>query len=240
MTDSARVSNFRHREDGLGLAGYLKAVPSHGRTSDMVTEILREAILDGVLKPHVWLREEELAQELAVSRTPVREALRRLAVEGLVTINAHQGAVVESLTLEDVLEIYVVRENLEGLAARLAAKHRSKESLEQLDEVLLEMQEAAAANDAASLAKLNIRFHKIIRLSAGNRYLDHFLTQIEHAVRRFGHTTYEIPGRAFETLQEHKLLCDAIASGIPDDAARCAMDHMRKARGVRIRMLMED
>jgi DNA-binding GntR family transcriptional regulator len=113
-------------------ANYVREMPERGHTTDRVVHVLREAILDGVLPPLSWLRESELAQELSVSRTPVREALRRLSAEGLVTITANQGATVTPMTIEEILEVYVVRENLEGLAARLAAKHRSQLHLDQL------------------------------------------------------------------------------------------------------------
>lgn len=101
---------------GSRLGRYLEGLPRHGHTTDRVTRVLRESILDGVLAPSSWLREAELARELSVSRTPVREALGRLSVEGLVTITAHQEAMVARMTIEDVLKVYVVRE-AQGAAA---------------------------------------------------------------------------------------------------------------------------
>jgi DNA-binding GntR family transcriptional regulator len=224
---------------GPRFARYLTRVPEHGETVDTVADILREAVLDGVLQPSTWLREKELAQELSVSRTPVREALRRLAAEGLVTIVANQGAMVASMTIEDILEVYAVRENLEGLAARLAARRRSPEDLERLEDALELMRRVIADGRTSELASLNLAFHKVIREASANRLLERFLGQVEHAVRRFGATTFQVPGRAEEAVEEHGRIVEAIAAGDTEEAERLALDHMRRARELRIRMMLE-
>jgi DNA-binding GntR family transcriptional regulator len=230
------------RSGGLGnarLLPYLKTGPVRGKSAATVAEVVREAILDRVLEPGAWLREEDLAQELSVSRTPVREALKRLAAEGLVTITANQGAVVSPLSIEDILELYAVRETLEGLAARLAAKRISQESLDTLQAILGEMGTAAGRRDVPAMRKLNMAFHEVIQRASGNRYLDRFLTQVQQSIRRFEHTTYEVPGRPEETIKEHRRLLHALAMRDPVAAERCAVEHMHHARDLRIRMLQE-
>ena len=225
---------------GSPLARYATWEPRWGKTSEAVTGVLREAILDGVLGPSTWLRESEIARELSVSRTPVREALRRLAAEGLVVLTANQGAVVARITLDDILEIYTVRENLEGLAARLAARHRSEEQLGDLKRVLNDMRRAAASqSNPRELARLNLDFHRVIREASSNRLLDRFLTQIEHSVRRFGRTTYEIPEWVERSLEEHARMLRAIEERDDDLAERLASEHMRNARRLRIEMLLD-
>jgi len=221
------------------LARYLEGLPLHGHTTDKVTQILREAILDGVLAPSTWLRETELAKEMSVSRTPVREALRRLSVEGLVNIRAHQGAMVARMTMEDVLKVYVVRESLEGLAARLAAKHRSQRHLDNLGGLLARMRRAAEEQEYPELAQLNLAFHRTIREASANEYVDRFLTQVEYAVRRFGRTTFEVPGRAQEAVEEHARILECIAARDAEIAERLAREHMRRARQLRIQMLID-
>ena len=95
-----------------------------------------------------------------------------------------------------MLEVWcVVRENLEGLAARLAARHRSQQQVSELEDILSRMTRATEAAHPADLANLNISFHEVIRKAAANHYLDRFLTQVEFAVRRFGRTTLNVPGR---------------------------------------------
>ncbi|QYJ16122.1 putative D-xylose utilization operon transcriptional repressor [Rubrobacter xylanophilus DSM 9941] len=221
--------------EGSRFAGYSRLLFGSGSASERAAAVLREAILDGTLPPATWLRETELARELGMSRTPVREALKRLAAEGLVEITARQAAVVAQMTMEDILEVYAVRENLEGLAARLAAKNRTREHLERLGEVLFLMERA---EDPVELATLNLRFHRVIREAARNRYLDRFLAHIEYAVRRFGRTTFEVAGRPEEALQEHRRLVEAIAAGDAGEAERLAAEHMRRARELRLRMLL--
>lgn len=225
--------------DGSRLGDYLEGLPRHGHTTDRVTRVLREAILDGVLAPSTWLREAELAKELSVSRTPVREALRRLSVEGLVNITAHQGAMVARMAIEDVLEVYVVREVLEGLAGRLAARHRSQRHLDGLEDLIARMRRAAEGQAYPELTRLNLAFHKVIREASGNDYVDRFLTQVEHAVRRFGRTTFEAPGRAQEAVEEHARILEAIAAGDAEAAEKLATEHMRRARQLRIQMLID-
>lgn len=221
------------------LAPYLAHKPLRGSTADAVTSILREAILDGVLESLTWLREEELAKELAVSRTPIREALGRLSVDGLITITAHQGAIVTPLSIEDVLQLFVVRERLEGLAARQAARYRSEQELQELEQIVARMEEAVAQQRLAELPKLNIAFHRAIRHAARNRFLDRFLTQAEQAFRPFGHKTYEIPGRIDAVITEHRQILAALKVGDMEVAEQLAMDHIRRARELRIRMFSE-
>ena len=199
---------------------------------------MREAILDGALRPPAWLRELELARELGVNRTPVREALKRLSGEGLVTITARQGAMVSPMTVEDILEVYVVRENLEGLATRLAARYRWQQQVSELEDMLPRMTRATAEGRPVDLANLNISFHKVIRKAAANHYLDRFLTQGEFAVRRFGRTT-SVPGRTEEAMEEHHRIVEALTAGDAQAAECLATEHMRRARELRIRMLID-
>lgn len=205
-----------------------------GATAENVTDALREAILDGRIPASTWLREEDLAVELRVSRTPVREALRRLAADGLAVRVPNQGVQVTPMTIEDVLAVYTVRENLEGLAARLAANRADKPLIDELTRVHAAMAACAEADDPATMYPLNLEFHRIIRESSGNQYLERFLTLVEHAVRRFGATTYEIPGRMAATIEEHDRIITAIGGKDPDDAEKAARDHMRHTRDARI------
>ena len=228
--------------DGDGasrLTAYVTRQSSRGRTAEAVTAVLREAILDGVLEPSTWLREEELAKELAVSRTPIREALGRLSADGLVTITARQGAIVTPLSLEDVLDLFDVRERLEGLAARLAARHRSEPELQELERILARMDGAGAEQRLADLLALNVAFHRLIRQAARNRFLDRFLAQAEQAYRPSGRATYEVPGRIAAVIAEHRRIFAAIAAGDADDAERRAIEHLQRTRELRIRMLTE-
>ncbi|HET8600412.1 MAG TPA: GntR family transcriptional regulator [Segeticoccus sp.] len=209
-----------------------------GRTTEAITDALREAILDGLMPPSAWLREDELAAAFKVSRTPVREALRRLSDEGLAVKTTNHGTVVAPLSLEDILALYVVRENLEGLTARLAAGHPSVALVKSLDEIGTRMEEAAEAADVPALSKLNLEWHRALRHGAGNTYLDRFLGQVEHAVRRLPKSTLNHPGRPCEVIQEHDGVVRAIEAGDAETAERLARAHMRRAREIRIAVLL--
>lgn len=226
--------------DRSTLRSYLQAAPSRGSTTDAVTDALREAILDGVLPQSTWLREDELSRELSVSRTPVREALRRLSDEGLTYRSANRGTLVAAMTLDDVIAVYTVRERLEGLAARIAAMRRPDGLVEELTDLQRQMTEHAATGDVQALAKVNLAFHRQLRQGSGNAYLQRFLAQVEHAVRRFGRSTYAIPGRVEETLAEHRAIIEAVAASDPDAAEHRATEHMRRAREVRVREMLRD
>lgn len=221
-----------------GLSRYL--VPSNrGRTTEAVTDALREAILDGALAPSVWLREDEIAEAFAVSRTPVREALRRLSDEGLAVKTVHHGTVVAPLSLEDILALYVVRENLEGLAARLVATRTPPGLVDRLVAIhqgLLETAKDPAA--ATSLASKNLEFHRALREAVSNPYLERFLAQVENAVRRLPGSTFMQPGRTTEMLREHQSIINAIAAGDGDAAENAAKAHMREARKIRLEVML--
>lgn len=218
---------------------YFSPPTSRGRTTEAVADALREAILDGALAPSTWLREDVLAETFGVSRTPVREALRRLSDESLAVKTVHQGTVVAPLSLEDILALYVVRENLEGLAARLAAARRTPGLVSRLEAIHARMAETAGTQDSeAVLARQNIEFHRALREAAGNPYLERFLAQVEQAVRRLPGSTYAQPGRTEETLGEHAAIIMAVATGDGDAAEGSAKDHMRRAREIRLSVML--
>jgi DNA-binding GntR family transcriptional regulator len=210
------------------------ATSAHGSTADIVTNMLREEILGGQLAPSIWLREDELASRLQVSRTPVREAIQRLIAEGLAVGIPNQGARVASLTLEDILAVYAVREPLEGLAARLVAKRPPPETISQLEEIHKQFVKSAESNDAATAATLNRSFHRTISDATNNQHLQRFLTLAENTLRRFGHSTLEISERMSGSIAEHRAILDAIIMGDEEKAEQLAKAHLRQAREARI------
>jgi DNA-binding GntR family transcriptional regulator len=220
------------------LSSYLRLSPAHGSATEAVADALREAILEGAIEPGTWLREDSIARELGVSRTPVREALRRVADEGLVTKTAHSGSIVASLSFDDILALYVVRAELEGLAARLAAQRPPRGLVEDLQRVHEKMISSVASGALDSLPDLNLEFHRKIRLAAGNSYLERFLLQVEHAVRRLRESTLSTLSRAEEVSHEHGAIIEAIARQEPEAAAKAARVHMLHARDARIRAML--
>lgn len=221
------------------LATYYQPAVGRGATAEAVTNALREAILDGLLPASAWLRETEIAAELRVSRTPVREAIRRLGTEGLVLHVPNQGGQVAPMGLEDILAVYAVRENLEGLAARLAAQRNGAEAAVLLTDAHRAFKAAADRGDPAEMKMRNLQFHRAIRDAAGNPYLQRFLMLVEHSVRRFGATTFEVPQRMAETVNEHEDILSAILGQNADEAERLARAHMSAARQARLRSYLQ-
>lgn len=236
MAASAGNSTGMGSDHATALHDLLLTV-DRGNTTEAVHVTIREAILSGLLAPRTWLREDELATALQVSRTPIREALRRLSDEGLTQHVANRGSVVTPVTIDEVLAVYAVRESLEGLAARSAALRRPPGLVDELRSIHQRMSDHLDG-DPRLMAELSFEFHAAIRESVGNPYLSRFLSHCEQVVRRFGRTTFAQPGRPDVALDEHFGLLEAIASGNADLAEERAIEHMRRAREVHVAELL--
>lgn len=211
------------------LAGYRPESTSRGEAVTDTVYAIREAILDGVLAPDVWLREVALSEALGVSRTPVREALNRLEEEGLVARTPGVGAQVTRLSFEDMSAVYQVRGSLESLAADYATRQGKPEHIRQFQALQERMIQAAATADLASFSKVNVEFHHLLSVAAGNAYLSRLLATVEVAIRRFG-TRSLSQERMDAVLGEHAAIIDAIVAGDPDRAGEAAADHASRAR----------
>jgi DNA-binding GntR family transcriptional regulator len=195
---------------------------------------LREAIVTGELAPGAPLIEMNLAAQYGVSRTPVREALRRLEQDGLVE-HGKRGMQVRTRSPEEILEIYEVRITLEGAAARAAAdRHTALDLLriEQIHETMV----AASTEDPERLASANRRFHEAMWSMSHNATLIDLLERLHAHLLRYRETTLSYPGRWSAVLDEHRQLIEAIKAGDRDRAGRIAEEHMTEARTIRLRM----
>ncbi|KDN24124.1 GntR family transcriptional regulator [Amycolatopsis rifamycinica] len=202
-------------------------------TRQRVREELRERILTGRLRPGDRLVERELAEDLGVSRVPVREAIRSLEAEGFLVVQSPRRVVVRQLARVDVEELFDVREALEGLAAGLAAERAGAAALKRLDRALADAARATARGDAARITVLNSRFHDEIVAIAGNALLSTMLQPLEGRLRWL---TSQNEHWA-ELLDEHRRLYEAIASGDADRAKASAVEHVRVNREVTLRSL---
>lgn len=196
---------------------------------------IRSAIQDGRLKPGDRLREIDLARQVGLSRTPVREALGRLQAEGLVVHDAIRGVVVAELDYGMVTELYFMREVLEGTAARLAAQHAAEVEISILEDIC--QQYEVALGDEQALAACNRRFHEALYRCSHNRYLLNMVTVLHDALSLLGTTTLGCPERAAATLSEHRAVVAAIRARDPDTAEQVLRSHIRSAQKVRMRML---
>jgi DNA-binding GntR family transcriptional regulator len=206
--------------------------------ADQVQQQILKSIQSGRSQPGDRIRETEVAGELGVSRTPVREALRRLESDGLLHFESWRGVVVAQLDRQQIGELYAMREVLEGAAARMAARHIDEAEIELL-ELLLEQAEQSPA-DPLRLAKLNRKLHQTIYAAAHNQYLLQTLGQLENALALLRGTTYAVSGRAASAALEHRAIVEAICRRDADAAEAAARAHIAAAQGVRLRLILEE
>lgn len=197
-------------------------------------EALRELILTGGLAPGEPLVETTLATMLGVSRTPVREALRRLEQDTLVE-RVHRGLQVRTQSIGEILEIYEVRISLEGSAARAAAERHTEIDQIQLEQMLraLESRQDAPPQE---VAELNARLHRLIWKAGHNQTLVDVLERLSMHLVRYPTTTYASPGRPEAAQREHTQIVEAIIGRDAERAEVAAKSHMTNARNTRLEM----
>ena len=195
---------------------------------------LLDDIRSGTLLPGARLRETELADRLNMSRTPIREAIRQLEADGLVTHMPRQGATIRLLDYTEVMELYEMRAVLESTAARLAARAASDLELEELTALNAEM---AAATDARAAYKLNSQFHMTLLDAAKNRYLVKSVSALQKTLLILGPTTLTEPKRAKDAVTEHQAVIEALLSRDGDRAEAAMRTHIEAAHRVRLRAL---
>ena len=208
--------------------------------AEFVQQQVRQAIHGGRFGPGERLRETEVADWLAVSRTPVREALRRLEAEGLLTFVPWRGVVVAELDRRQVTELYAMRTILEGAAARLAAQHVGEAEIDLMEGLLARAKAATASGgDAEALAAINRQFHQAIYTGAHNRYLMQSLETLRNSLALLRGTTFSVPGRAKAAHREHAAILAAVKARDADAAEQAARDHIRAAERARLRLLFD-
>ncbi|MCL2767018.1 MAG: GntR family transcriptional regulator [Peptococcaceae bacterium] len=195
---------------------------------ELVFESLREAILMGRLKPGERLMEVQLADEMGVSRTPVREAIRKLELEGFVVMIPRKGAYVAGITLKDIADLFEVRAALEGMAAGLAAERITEEELEKLERAIAE---GARAHDGGISVFVNwdTAFHDIIYKASRNQQLVQIITHLREQIQRFRVTSLSQPGRTKMFIEEHKKIVEAISARDLESARTLAREHIENA-----------
>lgn len=199
----------------------------HLSLGQRVAEELRRAILEHRYKPGERLVEEALSSELGVSRIPIREALRELASEGLVIMQARRGASVASLSGSLARDLVEVRATLEGLNAKLAARHRSPPIVLELREVLEHGNRAAQSRDLDALVRLNAEFHDKLAAAGGNAILGEIMRSLRERTRLV--FTANGAARAKKDWQEHSAILAAVIAGDEQAAAQRAQEHVHRA-----------
>lgn len=188
-----------------------------------------EGILSGRYHAGDALVETRLAEEIGVSRTPVREAIRQLEREGLVTSIPNKGVVVNGISEEDVEDIYHIRSLTEGLAVRWAAERIDEEQRRQLEETAELMEYYTLKNNMEQVAKLDARFHTLIYESCKSKVLRHILSTLLYYVHQARLGSLKVPQRAQQALKEHKAILDAVLSGKGEEAEVLMTEHVKNA-----------
>lgn len=199
---------------------------------DAYTLIL-EAIDAGDFAPGDRLVESDLAERFGVSRTPIREALQRLETQAML-VRDGRSLIVASLDHNQMAELYAVRAELEGLAARLAARHATAEEVRLLREMVA--QDRALTEDPGALVRANRRFHRQIHLASHNRYLVQQLDLVHRSMVLLATTSLAAEGRGRRALDEHSDIVEAIAAGDGDAACDALKAHLSEAFETRLRI----
>ena len=193
---------------------------------DVVFQTLRKAILTGELKPGERLMEIHLAEKIGVSRTPIREAIRKLELEGLVTNVPRKGAMVAEISQKGLRDVLEVRRALDSFCAELACERITEEEKKELKEACLNFEEAVKTKDATIIAKADVRFHDIIIASTGNDRIVALINNLAEQMYRYRFEYIKDETNHPKLIAEHRKLVDAIISGDGVTARAIAGEHI--------------
>lgn len=196
----------------------------------LVYEELRMLIMTGQIKPGTRMMEIELAEGMGVSRTPVREAIRQLEKDNLVTIEPRRGAYVSDISAVDLEDMLIVREPLEGLATYLAAQNMSDEDIEVVRKVNEQYEAALENKDTEQMIQSDTKFHNLITQGSGNQYLINILLELQEQVLRFRYIYFKSAKRAEEVVKEHRAILESISSRNAEAAENYCKEHIKKLR----------
>ena len=206
---------------------------------DVVFNTLRQAILTGELKPGERLMEIHLANRLGVSRTPIREAIRKLELEGLVTMIPRRGAEVAQITEKSMKDVLEVRRTLDALSAELACERISKEEEEALKQACLNFEAAVKTKDTKAIAKADVAIHDIIAAATGNQRLIQLINNLAEQMYRYRFEYIKDASQHEGIIEEHRIIYESIVKKDKEAAAEMAkthIDNQEKAVIARIRM----
>lgn len=195
---------------------------------DLVYLELKHKILTGEIVSQTRLMEIDLSEKMNVSRTPIREAIKRLADDGLVKVEPRRGAYVANISIKDMLDVFEVREDMEGFVAKLAAKRITEEEKVQLKEIAVEYEEAIEkADDKERIIELDEKFHNFIVKCSGNETLRELVNYVQELSLRFRYLYYDDFSLYESTAEQHNRIMEAINSGRENEARVEADAHVK-------------
>ena len=199
---------------------------NHRPLREIVYEELKRQILVGEIAPGTRMMEVDLAEDMGVSRTPVREAIRKLEKEGLVTIEPRRGAYASDISIKDMLDVLEVRQNLEGMAAALAARKVTEEEKRDFIRANEEYKKAILSGNTDEIIKNDEHFHQLIVNYSDNKTLTQLLSQVQELALRFRYIYYDDFSRYERMPKEHEEIEEAILSGDIEKARVVAEEHV--------------
>lgn len=203
-----------------------------GKQSEIAYQYIKSRILDGTFKPTQKLVENQLADEIGVSRNTIKKVLLMLERENLVEIEDNKGATIKSFTLEEILNYLEIREVLEAIVARNATRHITAEELEQLERILAEMRTLLEENRFEEYSARNRDFHTIIYNASTNKPAVELINIIKTQLNRYHLRTILVPGRNRESYREHERVLQALKSRDPDEVEEAVKQHIHSIRRV--------
>ena len=203
---------------------------------EQVAEELRSRIYSHQLPPGAWVDEQAIAAEFGISRTPLREALKVLASEGLVELRPRRGCYVAQLSEQDLDEIFPVMAILEGRCASEAAVKATPDDIRRLEAVHADLERHAATGDADRFFEANQLFHAILQELAGNRWLNQLIADTRKFIKLTRRDSLRLDGRLRQSLSEHRAVLDAIRRHDADDAGRLMHQHILSGRAALARL----
>lgn len=199
---------------------------------DIVYENLRKAILEGKIQPEERIVEKEYAEKLNISRTPIREALRKLEIEGFVEYIPRKGVIVKGFSLKDIMEIYEIRKSLESLAAKHAIKNIDEENIKELKNIIQKMDEAERNGNVDQVYEVCNLYHQVILDISQMPRLKAMVSTLQDYLERFRKVTMAKEIRRMEAIKEHKEILQAIIEKDEQKAEAIVSKHIEGSRKV--------
>ena len=193
-----------------------------------VADLLREKIFNHELSPGSWIDEQQLTQLFGISRTPLREAIKVLASEGLITMKIRRGAYVTEVDITEIGQIFEVIALLEGQGVKKVAQHATDQELEILDSIHLKLEKAAADRDIDKFFELNQEFHDKVQEIGGNRWMRKVISDLRQVLKLQRRNSLTKMGRLEQSLKEHRQILSAIISRKGDLAQELMINHLKQ------------
>lgn len=207
---------------------------------DVIFNTIREAIITGELKPGERLMEVQLAEKMGVSRTPVREAIRKLELEGLVEMIPRKGAHVAEVSVKDIMDVLEVRASMDGLATSLAAQRITDDEIKELKHIFSQFVSNVEKENVNGTIKKDVEFHEVIYRASRNDKLLQISNSLREQVQRFRVIYLKGFGSTKEVIKEHEQIVEAIVTGNAENALKVAYDHITKQEETIIAAIKKD